>query len=291
MTKQETTDQISAIDLRLSALEQQLSAAKNEERKLIEKRNRLNDDFKRSRQEAQTLREERDRLNEKVQTLKILRGETHSKIGAMIEELKKINDKISELKKKAPKRKHNDLQQEVDEIEWKIQTTSLEITEEKRLIGEVKQLETQLQAYRRIEKQQKKAIELRNSLSAFRAQADDFHQELNVTSQNSQEMHAKMITKTAESKKIKAEADSFHLAYLKTKERMRPIGNEYRQLSEQRKRLLEELKKEHESEQKGKQKELKERLVSEARNKLQQGKELSWDEFRLLNEEDSETQN
>jgi uncharacterized coiled-coil DUF342 family protein len=284
-------NQITAIDLRLSALEQQLNAEKSEERKLIEKRNRLNDDFRKSRQEAQTLREERDNLNRKVQSLKILRDEIRLKTATIIEELRKVIDKIDSLKKETPKRKHSDLQREVDEIEWKIQTTSLEISEERQLIEEVRRLETQLQTYKRIEKLKKKAIEIENSLSALRTQADGFHQELNLTAQKSQETHAKMISKIAESKKMKTESDSLHLAYIQINEGARPTNNEYQQLAGQRTRLLEELKTEHESEQKGKRIELKERLISEAKSKLQQGKELSWDEFQLLNEEDTETQN
>jgi len=291
LTKQERANQVAAIDLRLLVLEQQLDAGKSEERRLVEKRNRLNDDFRRSRHETQAIREERDRLNEEVQTLKILRDETRSKTSAILEELKTVNEKINELGDKTPKRRPGELQREIDEIEWKIQTTSLDIAEEARFIKEVKQIETQLQGYRRIEKQKKKAIELKTSLSALRAQADNFHQELNAIAQKSQETHARMTAKISESKKIKAEADSLHLVCLQTKEKMRPISNEYWQLSEQRRRLLEELKTERESEQEGKQKELKERLVSEARNKLQQGKELTWGEFQLLNEEDSETQN
>ena len=291
MTKQERMNQITAIDLRLSALEQQLDAEESEERKLIEKRDRLNDDFRKSRQEAQTLREERDNLNRKVQSLKTLRDEIRLKTATIIEELRKVIDKIDSLKKETPKRKHSDLQREVDEIEWKIQTTSLEISEEKQLIEEVRRLETQLQTYKRIEKLKKKATELKNSLNVQRTQADNFHQEMNLTAQKSQDTHAKMIAKIGESRKMKMESDSLHLAYIQIKERTRPTGNEYRELAGQRKRLLEELKTEHESEQEGKQMELKERLISEAKNKLQQGKELSWDEFKLLNEEDTKTQN
>jgi uncharacterized coiled-coil DUF342 family protein len=291
LTKPEQTEELPAIDMSLANLEQQLDSAKMEEKKLIEKRNRLNEDFRKSREEIRSLRKERDNLNERVQNLKILRDEINSKSSVIIEELKAINQKIEELKTKTPKRRHDDLQREIDEIEWKIQTTTLDMNEEKRLVEEVKQLEKQLQTYKRIEKQKKKALELKSNLNALRTQADNFHQELSSIAQKSQETHAKMISKIGESRKAKGDADSLHLAYLQIKERTKPIIDEYKRTSEKIRQLLEKTKTEHENYQKEKGRELKERLVAEARDKLQQGKKLNWNEFQLLNEENPETEN
>lgn len=291
LTTEEKTTQIVAINQQLASLEQQIGTAKIEERKLIEKRDKLNEEFRKLRQEISDLRTERDSLNERVQDLKMLRDETRSKTHVIVEETKGITEKIEELKKKTPKRSNSDLQEELDAIEWKIQTTSLDLEEEKKLIENVRQLEMQLSVYKKIEKQRKKIIKLGNNIDTLSQQGDVFHRELQGIVLRSQELHSKMLAKIAESKRIKAEADNLHSAYIQTRERTKPASQEYRGLFEQRKMLQNLLKIEEETKQKGKQQELKEKIVSEARDKLQKGAKLSWDEFQLLSEDDSQAQN
>ena len=58
-----------------------------------------------------------------------------------MEEVNAIDEKIAELKKNVPRVSQRELQEELDAIEWKISTTSLDLQEEKRLVGEVKELE------------------------------------------------------------------------------------------------------------------------------------------------------
>jgi len=190
------------------------------------------------------------------------------------------------LKKKTPKRSHSDLQKELDGIEWKIQTTSIELEEEKKLIENVKQLEIQLRAYKKIEKQRGKITDLRKNLVALNAQADAFHSEVQNIARKSQEIHSKMLSKISESKRVKAEADNLHSAYVQEKKKIEPVNQEHRRLREQRKMLQSLIKREEETNQKDRQQELKEKIISEAREKLQRGEKLNWNEFQLLSEND-----
>ena len=290
MTAQEKAEEIASINQQLNALEEQVNNAKTETRKIIEKRNRLNEQFQNLRKEICDLRTERDNLNEKVQTLKMLRDEIRTKIRTIIEELKAIGEKITELRKNTPDRSQNELQKELDSIEWTIQTTSLDIKEEKKLIENVKHLEMQLDAYRKIDKQKKKTTDLRKDLKELDEKADLFHQELSGIAQKSQDIHQKMLVKIDESKKIKLEADSLHSAYLQAKEKAEPANQEWRRLMERRKKLQDSLREDEEKKRKTEQRVLKEKLGSQAREKLQRGEKLSWDEFQLLTEEDSQTQ-
>ena len=291
MAIHEKINQIAGIDEQLSTLEQVASTTRAEISNLIDKRDKLNDEFRKIRKEVHDLKNERDSLNEKVQNLKMLRDETRSKTQATFEILKGATAKIRELQKKTPKRSNIDLQEELDGIEWKIQTTSLELNEEKKLIENVKQLETQLSAYKRIEEKRKKMTDLRKNVETLNTQADEFHSELRAAVQKSQEIHIKMLSKIVESKRVKAEADKVHSAYIEAKEKAEPASKKYRILLEQKRMLQEQLKKEEKTKQKIKQEELKDKIVSEAREKLQRGKKLSWNEFQLLSEDDSQKQN
>jgi uncharacterized coiled-coil DUF342 family protein len=103
-----------------------------------------------------------------------------------------------------------------------------------------------------------------------------------------------MIDKISESKNIKSEADNLHAAYVQAKEQSNPLHEEFKRLTEQRKKLQDALRKEDEKQKKNAEKVLKEKLESQARDKLRRGEKLSFDEFKLLADsksEDVKTQN
>ena len=72
----------------------------------------------------------------------------------------------------------------------------------------VKQLETQLSAYKKIDKQTKKIAELQQGLNAVDETGEKLHTELSALAQKSQELHQKMLAKIDEAKKTKEEADA-----------------------------------------------------------------------------------
>jgi len=293
LTTQRKTDEIAAIDKQLVTLRDQLGKADIEVKSNIEKRDKLNEQFKKLRNEITPLKTERDSLNEKVKTLKQQRDSAREINGKIIEEIKAYSQKIKELKEKTPRKSQVYLEKELQDIEWKIQTTPLDLKEEKRFVEEVKQLETQLSAYRKIERQNKKIAELRKQLKTLEANADAAHQELVTAAQKSQELHAKMMAKIEQSKSIKTEADNIHAMFIQAKEKTKPLCEEIKKLSTQKRAFQEARRKEDESKKKVAEQALKENLGSQARNKLARGEKLSWHEFQLLAEEDeqdSETQ-
>ena len=293
MTEQQKTSEIARVTQQLSALREQINNSNAGTKTIIEKRDKLNEQFKKLRQEIQELKNERNNLNEKVKTLKQQRDEARAKIRANIEEVKRHSQKIKELKKKTLKESRRKLQKEFEDIEWKIQTTPLDMQEEKRLIERVKQLETQLNVYRKIDQHIKKIAELWKELKTLETDADTAHRELTETAARSQEIHAKMIDRISESKEFKGEADSLHGVYIQAKEKVKPLREELEKLAEKRKKLQDALRQEDEKRKKNAEQALKEKLETQARDKLQRGEKLSWDEFKLLaddNSQDPQTQ-
>lgn len=288
MTEQQKTNEIAKITQLLTALREQISKADAETKIHVEKRDKLNEQVKKLHQEIHELKIERDNLNEKVKTLKQQRDAARAKIKANIEEVKTRKQKITELKKRTPRKSHQELQKEFEDIEWKIQTTPLDMQEEKRLIENVKRLETQLNVYKKIDQHINEIAELQNELETLKTTADKAHQELTETAKKSQEIHAKMIAQISESKNVKSEADSLHGAYVQAKEHVKPLLEEFKRLTEQRKKLQDAVREEDAKRKKNAEKALREELESQARNKLQRGEKLSWDEFKLLADGESE---
>lgn len=290
MAEQQKLPDIAALNQQIAALKEQAYTANAETKTYAEKRDKLNEQNKKIRQEIYALKGERNRLNEAVKTLKQQRDEARTKIKAKIEEIKTRRQKLAELKKKAPKQSHQELQKEFTDIEWKIQTTSLDLQEEKQLIETVKQIETQLNVYKKIEQHSQKITELQKELDVLKTEANAFHQELAGIAQKSQETHTTMLAKISESKRVKNEADNVHNAFLQVKQKAKPLNDEIKKLIAQKTNLQSTIREEDERKRKTTEQALKEKLGAQAKEKLQRGEQLSWDEFQLLSEGDDQTQ-
>jgi uncharacterized coiled-coil DUF342 family protein len=276
---------------RIAELTQKLSLLKNERDKLnaeaeewAEKRDKLNGQFKNLRAEILELKNERDKLNEEVKELKLQRDEAKTEFHEKIEEIRKINQEIKALIKKKPPRSFQTLQKEFEQIEWKIQTTTLSLKEEKELVEQVKWLEAQLNIYKKLSQSNQKIIELKAELKALDTKSKLFHEKLTETAQRSQQIHKKMMEKIDDSKKLKEEADGLHKLFLQTREKVRPIQQEILEISNQIKELRDEAQKEEEKEKKKTEETLREKLEKQAREKLRRGEKLTWEEFQLLAE-------
>ncbi|HVP92957.1 MAG TPA: hypothetical protein VMS94_04365, partial [Acidobacteriota bacterium] len=106
----------------------------------------------------------------------------------------------------------------------------------------------------------------------------------------SQQIHAKMLEKIEESKKLKIEADSMHKLFLQTRERAKPIKEEFSEISNQIRMLNAEIKTEESEEKKKNENILREKLERQAREKLKRGERLTWEEFQLLAEKGTTAQ-
>ena len=138
------------------------------------------------------------------------------------DDIKTAREKIAEVKKTLPRESQRELQEEHDAIEWKISTTSLDLQEEKGLIENVKQLEILLSGYKKIDAQNKKIKAFLAQRKGLDEQADVFHKEVTDLAAKSQEIHSKMIEKVNAMKISRAQADSQHQLYVKTKEEVIP---------------------------------------------------------------------
>ncbi len=309
MSDQQKPVRIEDINQQIEKLREQSNSTAAQITKHIEERNQLNDLVKKTHQEIDELKAERDSINEKVKLLKQQRDEIRVKASPIIEEINTRKEKIAELKKKVPRESQRDLQQELEAIEWKIQTTSLDLQEEKGLIETVKELETLLTSYKKIDKQNKKIKDLIVQRKVLETEADVFHKELTELAEKSQGLHSKMVEKVNAAKIGRAQADGLHHAYIKGKEEILQMQVKIAELTgqlrglraslqeEERLRRMasqqaykerEDAAKEQHQVVKEKQQAIKEKLGAEAREKLQKGEKLSFFEFQLVMGEDKE---
>jgi uncharacterized coiled-coil DUF342 family protein len=317
LTEQKTTEiaavnqQIEAVNQRIATLKEDLNKTHEDITKHIEKRDQLNAKGKTLRQEIVEIKKERDQLNVNVKTLKQQRDEVRGQMAPFIEEIKGHSQRIRDLKEKRSGESRQELQKAFDALEFKIATTSLDVHEEKRLIDQVKDIEIQLSVYKKVDLHSKKIIAIKTGLKVFQDKADTFHNTLTENAKKSQELHAKMLAKFEEMKKIREEATNLHLQFLLAREKIKPMHDEINRLIVERQKLFglrqgqfKERQKEYEERQKqydsakvesekqkkAKEQEIKDKIGSEVREKLQRGEKLDWREFQLLAGDDSETE-
>lgn len=286
MTELQKTQELATVSQQIVTLRDHINKTNTDIYRFIEKRDKLNDQTRTLRQEIGDLKRERDRLNENVRTFKQQRDEIRTAMQPFIAEIRAHSEKVRDLKEKRSGAPRHVLQKELDAIEWKIATTSLDLQEEKGLIEEVKQLEIQLNVYKKMEQHSHKISEIKVELKVLQDKANGLHEQLTSDAKKSQELHAKMQAKFEEMTKTSEEATNLHAMYLQAKAQIMPAHEEIAKLVEQKRFLQDAAREENELLKKNKDQGLKEKLGSQARDKLQRGEKLNWQEFQLLAGED-----
>jgi uncharacterized coiled-coil DUF342 family protein len=290
LSKEQKKKQIEALTHKLSELRNLRDQADAEARQWADKRDKSNEQSRNLHTEASELRSRRDSLNEEVKDLKLQRSEFKERIRDKIEETKKLKQERRELASKKPSRSHHSLQNEVESIDWKIQTASLNMQEEKELVEQVKRLETQLNIYRKLESLNQKIQALQAEITDLETKSKLCHGKLTKTAHESQEIHHVMLEKMEELKELKTEADNQHKFFLQAREKTRTIQQEIIKTWTQVKQLQDELRAGEDQEKKHREDALRKKLEEQAREKLKRGEKLSWEEFQLLAEDGMETQ-
>jgi uncharacterized coiled-coil DUF342 family protein len=322
LTEKQNQSQISNINLQIDKLKETIRENNDQIKKSIEKRDELHEKVRKSRDEINQIKAERDVLNEKVKQLKQQRDAVRVNVAPIMTEINAINEKIETLKKNMPRINVKEIKKQHEELEFRIATTTMDVHEEKRLIDQVKELEIQLSGSKKIDIQHKKIKELLEHRKTFDQQADVYHKELTEVAKKSQELHAVMMEKVNVMKRDREEADNLHKAFINYKEQNNQIYDQIRLLisqstgirasmreqyqtrrkeDDQRRKEYDERRKQEDAkrqqeqaERQAKEKVLKDKIGGEAREKLNRGEKVSWDEFALMlgdeSDDKSETQ-
>lgn len=279
-------EEIQRLNQKLTALKEQYGRLDEEAEEIAQKRDKLNTRFKEIRTEISKLRTERDRLNDEVKALKRQRNELKSSILQKIDEAKALHPQIVALNNRRSVESMQGLKEQIEEIDWKIQTSSLSQEEENQCVNRVKELETKLNVYKKLETLKQKDLKLQAEISALNTDERNEHERLTVKAKRSQELHQGMIAKIEESRKVKAEADSTHQTFLETRKKAKNVEDEMTVVSIQIKELKGASREETRKEKIASVSALRERLEKEAKEKLQRGEKLTLEEFQLLADKD-----
>jgi len=275
----------------IAELSRELGTLKAERDRLLaeahrqaQERNRIHGEMRKLRLEVDTLKEKRDALNRQVRHLKALREEGWRDCRAKIEELKRLRREIKEAVLRKPNRTRESLESDIEKIEWRIQTESPSLKEERELVEQVKDLENELEIYRDIERTEDKIATLENDVEELKDQISVLRIKISEVAGQSQRFHEKMIGHLQKVKELKAKADEKHGEYIDCREKAKVFHSKYLATLDQMNAIREQVRKEEEKEKARKQSILQERMEKTASDKLKRGERLTFEEFKILAE-------
>jgi len=256
-----------------------------EAREWAEKRDSAHEQIRKLRTEIFSLKEKRDELNEKVRELKSLREQAKREREEKHTQILKLKEKMRSIMEKKPSRDKHSLKEEIESLEWKIQTTPLTLKEEKLLVDQVRILEAQLLTHKQIQRLRDNLIELQTEEEAIEVKVKAYHEKLSEFAEQSQKFHQRMVEVLDKVRAFQAEADDMHQKYMEVKKQAQGFHKKYIELLHQVRSLKQEFRKAEEERQAKRQLELRKELQGRALEKLKRGEKLTWEEFKILVEQ------
>lgn len=278
------TQQVVSLKRELDALKEESDKLNAEARKWAEKRDSIHEQMKELRKEAADLREKRDALNKEAQEAKGYREKAKKERRERRAQILKLKGRLRTLMKKKPPKGMREIQKEIESLDWRVQTTSLTLEDEKSLVDRVRLLEGQLLVHKQIQKLKETIFELQTEGDSLKVQAGLHHEKLSKLAQQSQIFHEKMLENMKQIRTLRLEADSIHQKYVQTKQQARDLHQKRLKLSRQIGLLQQKLRRAEEEKQTERQHQLRKELEERALEKLKRGEKLTWEEFTVLAE-------
>ncbi|MFX1485741.1 MAG: coiled-coil protein [Promethearchaeota archaeon] len=269
--------------LRLKRLRDE-SNAKTKER--LEERNDLNEQHSELIRQAGLEKKLRDEANKEVAENKEKKAKFRKQILELVERIRQFKEKKQGIT--APNMPPYVLQQQIKDMEWRIQTTVLDTEKERELVSKISELEMALGEQKKHNDVDSRIIEASTNIEILKSTISLVKKEIVESARIAQEHHTKMIELYENAKRVKERADTVHQEFLETKN----IANDYHQkYLELRKRMRELVQKIHEQksfkrkEKRRHQEELLKEKTRRAYEKLKMGEKLTFDEFAMLLEQ------
>ncbi len=249
--------------------------------KWVSKRDSLNDHGKKLREEVRRFKAQRDLLHEKIQSLKAERDNLSM---GLQEERRKFHVSREQFLSLADRtiRSADDVQQQIESLDWEIQTNPLTLDQEAQLIKQIRALEQEGVIHRDQSLVHTKLTSLRQVITAFKRQLFEVNEQIRSFAAKSQEHHVQMLAKTEEFREVKVEADHTHQRFLDCLKEAKAMRSTYTGCMQQLRDLTSQIHRLEEEKRKRVVAAEAEAQSKTATEKLKEKKKMSFEEFKAL---------
>ena len=184
------------LEIKIKQLKKEISEQKNELKEINKRKKRIIDVIRIKNSEANRERAIRDRINKKIKELKEKRSEENNIVKSLREEFRRIQ-------KNAPSGDFRKIQKEIQALEWKVQTTVLDIKKEDALVKRIETLREKLKNYEDL-------IEISEKIEQHKNASRKYHNQILKLSKKSQMHHEKFLKALEKIKEKEKELDELN---------------------------------------------------------------------------------
>lgn len=259
---------------------------------IANKRNLLNEQVKELIKTAKEEREKRDNCNDAISKIKEKKLLLLKEVEGFEEQAKRLDKQLNGIQeKKDPPKKRSDLsarkiRRSIQELEWKIQTTSnLSIAEERDIVEKIARLEQKFREVHETDVVARDLKTIQSRINVLKARFRGLENELRSQARESRFHHKTMIQAFKNADILRKQADELHAQFLESKEQANSIHNEYLSYIREISHLRQEINKNKQkfrAQQDAQRREKIEEKTEDARKKFEEGRKLSFEEFRTL---------
>ncbi|MCQ4349285.1 MAG: hypothetical protein NO126_00315 [Sulfolobales archaeon] len=270
---------------KIADLKRQISDAINERRQLVSEirriRQKKNEKLERLRSVRQQIAQVREELKQRLNELKELK----QRKSELLELVRRIRTELEEAKKLQAKSGDVDvasLERKIRALEWKLQTSTLNLDEEKKLILRIVALEKKLTLIKKREGIKERRIENKAELLARRVELNQLRERLQALVNEVTEKRKIYLSLKEERDNLFKEIGDLKKKIEDLKAKIEEVSKRIQELKSQRDALVNELKKVQEQERTNKEKLILEQKRKEVETKLKQGARLSFEDLLIL---------
>ncbi|VVB81306.1 Chromosome partition protein Smc [uncultured archaeon] len=284
--KQQIKVQIDALQKDIKELKSTLNQIDEQKEKVFADRKTLGRQIATSIKEIKQLRHERDSLTAEVKTAKEERAKLAAVIKEKIDAFKKIHGEKKQAEPKNGVRESpGKLRQEIERMEYKIETEGLSFDKEQKLMKIINAMKKRLKEAEALSGAYGEARELSREIDKLKNAADEFHAKIQEKAKVSQEKHEKLmeISKKVDEWKKQEEEMNKQIEAKKKEidEKCPPLDEKIKQYSELKLKIGEEVKEEKLRTVEQKKKKLSE-LQQEVQEKLRKGEKLTTQDLLIM---------
>ncbi len=283
---------ISNIEANARDIKQQREELNRKVTTIANKRNQLNEQVKELIVSAKEEREKRDQCNQLISDIKEKKNIFLKELEGFNEQIQRLEEQLNQsqdknvTQKRRPSISTRRIRKEIQDLEWKLQTTSnLAITDEREIVDQIDRLEQRFREARESDVISRDLKTIYNRIRDLRGKLRSLDRDLRTKAHESRLHHKAMIQAFKNADVFRKQADELHAQFLEAKKQANLIHNEYlthiREINKTR-QFINKNKQKFRRKQDEERREKMKVKTEDAKKKFDQGRKLSFEEFRTL---------
>ncbi len=272
-------DRFKELQREIAELRKKLIVVNNEKENWFKRKEELKKSIADSISEAKKLREEKDKINAQVKSLKEKRNEQNSITLEKINKFKELKGKVNF---KDKKKSADEIKNEIERAEKKIETEALKFSEEKKLMKIIAKLKQEYEKAKSESVVLDSASKTGREIEESKKTAEEFHKNVQELAEQSKLKHDSYLEISKKIKDVNADQEAAFNNFLKFKEEFNRLSKEADEKLEELRNLkgkLDEFKSGDKKEKDEDKKKLLEKKAGDVEEKLKKGEKITTEDL------------